>query len=225
MGLVLVTAPAAEPLTATEAKPRLGVGTEVADATMGAFIKAARQTIDGRDGWLGRALITQTWDWILPGFYDPRYADRKPSFWSGLHATELKIPLPPTLSITYVKYYDEDGVLQTMSSSDYRIMPGLSSSLMPLVDEYWPDHRCQDDAVTIRFVAGYGPAGSDVPEPIRSAIALMVSNLRSLSGRNLFVSAETEDGIGSTSYIVGTNAGQAIDAAVNSLLSTYRVFS
>jgi hypothetical protein len=43
----------------------------------------------------------------------------------------------------------------------------------------------------------------------------------SLTAGNLFVSSETEDGIGSTTYVVGGNAGAAIDAAVSSLLQDY----
>ena len=60
MRLVLVTPPAVEPLTAAEAKARLNIGDEVSDEVMNAYIMAARQRIDGADGYLGRALNTQT---------------------------------------------------------------------------------------------------------------------------------------------------------------------
>jgi hypothetical protein len=77
----------------------------------------------------------------------------------------------------------------------------------------------------IEFVAGYGDNPEDVPEPIRSAIALQASALRSLTERNLFLSQDTVDGVGTKQYIVGGNAGAAIDTAVAALLSTYRVFA
>lgn len=207
MRLELVTAPTVEPLTAAEAKARLGIDAEVADATMESFIKAARQTIDGRDGWLGRALNTQIWKLLLPGF----------------PCEPIRVPLPPLISVGSVKYYDLAGDLQSVEASDYRILAGARPEIVSTGS--WPSAACRTDAVEITFTAGYGAAGSDVPEPIRSAIALMVSNLRSMSARNLFVSQEVEEGIGSTSYVVGGNAGAAINAAVNALLSTYRVFA
>jgi hypothetical protein len=227
MRLVLVTPPAAEPLTAAEARARLNIGSEVTDDTLNALIKAARQTIDGGRGWLGRALITQTWRLMLDAFpgcdagrgYHRWAADE----WDS--NSQIIIPLPPLQSITSVLYVDRDGATQTVSPSDYVKRSGEPAAIVPAYGKSWPVSRHQPDAVTIEFVCGYGISGSSVDEPIRNAIALMVSNLRSLSGRNLFVSSEAEDGIGSTSYVVGGNAGQAIDAAVNSLLSTYRIFS
>jgi len=207
MRLELVTAPTVEPLTAAEAKSRLGIGAEVADATMESFIKAARQTIDGRDGWLGRALNTQTWKLLLPGF----------------PCEPIRVPLPPLISVGSVKYYDLAGDLQTVDPADYRILAVGRPEIVP--SGSWPSTAYRADAVEIVFTTGYGPAGSDVPEPIRSAVALMVSHLRSMSARNLFVSQDSVEGVGSKSYVVGGNAGAAIDAAVTSLLSTYRVFA
>ncbi|WP_296741432.1 hypothetical protein [Mesorhizobium sp.] len=212
MRLVLVTAPSAEPLTAAEAKARLGIGAEVSDDVMNAFIKAARQTIDGWSGWLGRALVRQTWKMIL---------DRFPSDCGG----EITIPLPPTLDIAEIKYFDVDGAEQTIEAPGYFLLPGEPGRLYPAIGSTWPHTKRQPGAVEISFIAGFGAAGSDVPEPIRNAIVLMVSNLRSLSARNLFISQDTVDGVGSKQYIVGGNAGAAIDAAVASLLSTYRVFA
>lgn len=209
MRLVLVTHPAAEPLTATEAKSRLGIGSEVPDATVDAFIKAARQTLDGWDGWLGRALISQQWKMLL---------DRFPS-------EAIDIPLPPTIKVDEVAYFDESDTSRTVAEANYRTLLGEPTQLLTNGSYVWPQTQCRPDAVQITFTAGYGTAGSDVPEPIRSAIALMVSHLRSMSARNLFVSQDSVEGVGSKSYVVGGNAGAAIDAAVTSLLSTYRVFA
>jgi uncharacterized phiE125 gp8 family phage protein len=212
MRLVQVTPPAAEPLTAAEAKSRLGIGAELPDDVMNAFVKAARQTVDGWGGWLGRALVRQTWKMVL---------DRFPYDWDGA----IVIPLPPLISIDEIKYVDVAGNTQTLDTSKYSLLVGEPARLSPAPGSTWPDVQCRFDAVEITFTAGYGAAGGDVPEPIRSAIALMVSNLRSLSARNLFISTDTVEGVGSKSYVVGGNAGAAIDSAVSWLLSTYRVFA
>ena len=209
MRLVLIDPPASEPLTVEEARSRLNIGSEVSDQTMESLISAARQQIDGADGWLGRALVTQTWCGSLEGFL----------------CSEIRIPLPPLQDIISIQYVDEAGATQELDSSDYQIVQGRRPYIVPAFDKSWPVARCQPDAVQIEFVAGYGDEPNDVPEPIRSAIALTVSNLRSLTAQNLFLSSVTVDGIQTKSYVVGGNAAAAIDAAVCSLLSTYRIFA
>lgn len=209
MDLIPVTPPAVEPLTAAEAKLRLGIGAEVADATMDSFIKTARQKLDGPDGLLQRALNTQTWKMILPCF----------------PCEPILIPLPPLISISSVKYYDAAGTFQTVDPSGYEVLQGQRPSLVAVSGASWPSTQHRFGAVEITFVAGYGPLATDVPEPIRSAIALLVSHMRSMSAQNLFLSEEQVDGVMSKKYVVGGNAGAAIDAAVNSLLFQYRVLS
>ena len=68
MPLILVTAPNVEPLLVADAKAMLGIGSEVTDTVMGAFVTAARQMIDGSIGWINRCLITQTWDLVIDAF-------------------------------------------------------------------------------------------------------------------------------------------------------------
>jgi uncharacterized phiE125 gp8 family phage protein len=207
MRLVLVEPPAFEPLTAEEAKARLNIGDEVSDEVMDALITAARQQIDGAEGWLGRALITQAWRGTL---------DRFPCW-------EMNIPLPPLQDVLAINYIDGTGAQIEFPDSDYQIVPGRRPYITPAFGKTWPATRCQSDAVSIDFVVGYGEPG-DVPEPIRSAIALTASNIRSLSARNLFISASSTEGVGSTQYVVGPNAAQAIDTTVAALLSGYRIF-
>jgi hypothetical protein len=210
MRLVLVTPPTVEPLTAAEARARLNIGSDTTDDVLGALITASRQMIDGGQGWLGRALITQTWRLLLdafPGCDAGRGFNRwRSEEWDS--NTQIRIPLPPLQTITSISYVDRDG-----------------ATLAPAYRKTWPVTRYQPDAVTIEFVCGYGSTGDKVDEPIRSAIALQVAQLRSLTARNLFISSTTTDGVGATSYVVGGNAGAAVDAAVASLLSTYRIFA
>ena len=52
----------------------------------------------------------------------------------------------------------------------------------------------------------------------------MVKNLYGLSERNLFVSAESVDGIGSRNFVVTENAAMVMKAASENLLQPYRVF-
>lgn len=204
--IVLTTPPAAEPLSASDIRSWLNYSSAVTDAMLEPLIKAGRQEIDGWGGWLGRALITQTWTMYLPAF-----------------RPEIEIPLPPLQQIVSVKYLDPAGIEQTVDAASYRVAAGLPALLRPVPGASWPATQGVDDAVRIAFKAGYGDAGADVPEPIRMGIAIMVSHLRSMTERNLFISQESVEGVQSKSYVVGGNAGVAIDAVVSRMLSNYRV--
>lgn len=231
MPLALVTPPAVEPLSPFEAKLRLGMGDEIDDRIVGAFITAARQGIDGANGWLGRAINTQTWDLFLDRFPD-EYSNRERGFnpWHEHHhharprLNAIPIPLPPFQSIVSVKYFDPDFAMQTLDPATYEIGEGEPAHLAPAGTAVWPATARMGNAVAIRFVAGYGDRASDVPETIRMAIALQVSHFRSLSAQNLFVSREEVTGVGSTAYSVSPAVAGAINSAVTSLLSPLRVW-
>lgn len=206
MLMELITEPVALPLDADDVRARLNLGDELSDDVLEAYIKAATGQIDGWDGWLGRALVQQQWRMTLEYF----------------PCESLRIPLPPLISVDEIRYFDSTGTQQTWPDDQYRT---VGQYLVPNNGVSFPAIQWRPDAIQIEFTAGYGDDGADVPEPIRQAICLTVSNLRSISAQNLFISQETVDGVGSTQYIVGGNAGAAIDAAVRSLLSTYQVFA
>lgn len=170
--LALVTAPTDLPVHLNELKAHLRIPpTEnLEDALILAYLRAAVSQIDGRDGWLGRALCTQTWDYILEGF--PRVDRHRP--WG-----EIRVPLPPLQSVTSITYTDENGDNQTLAASKY-FVSGISGSkaarIAPAFGETWPTTRDEPDTATVRFVAGYGTF-NDIPDPIKSALFLMVSHL------------------------------------------------
>ena len=205
MRLVLVTPPAVEPLTADEARARLNIGDEVSDEVMNAYITAARQRIDGADGYLGRAINTQTWE---------GRADTFPTCDGG----RIYIPLPPLQTVTVTK---QGSVLDWIRSAELVIYTNCTKGVEEVRHRRRVLNR-QPDAVPRRDVL-YGDAGSDVPEPIRTAVALGAGHLRSMTARDLSVSEEVEEGIGSTRYVVSQNAGDLIDYPVECLLSTYQV--
>jgi hypothetical protein len=236
MPLILVTAPAVEPLLVADAKAMLGIGSEVTDTVMGAFVTAARQMIDGSIGWINRCLVTQTWDLVLDafpwqdyyalndkGFYD-RPATAIPFRDMRHHQRQgIVIPLAPVQSITSITYLDTNGAQQTLDPANYALIPGEPGRIVLAFSGAWPSAALVAGSVKVRFVAGYGADGSSVPQPFRTAIALQASHLRSLTARNLFISAEMLDGIGSRNYVVGSGAGDVISATVQALIEPYRV--
>lgn len=161
MALTIVTVPATEPLSLAEVREHLRLESEEGDVSvLNALIKAARQVVEGLTE---RVLITQTWDWFMDAF----------------PAGDLEVPYPPLQAgaeITSIKYYDTAGVEQTWAASNYSLdtdsVPGRISRAYGVS---YPSTRPMNNAVTVRFVAGYGLA-SAVPQPIKQAMLILVAH-------------------------------------------------
>ncbi len=230
--LHLITAPTDKVVTAAEARAQLRLSSDVTDAMIDALIAVATAQLDpAGGGWLGRALRTQTWEIRLPGFpYGYCGSGYQRNF---RQHNAIVLPYPPLLALDSVKYDDRDGVEHTLTAgTDYRVMGGgegaARSWLLPAFGSNWPASvRCDLESVRVRFTCGYEilTAGDELPQPIKQAVLLMVKHLNGLSERNLFISAETVDGIGSRNFVVSQNAATVMMAASESLLSTYRVYN
>jgi uncharacterized phiE125 gp8 family phage protein len=96
----------------------------------------------------------------------------------------IDVPLPTLQSVTSVKYYDPDGVQQTMDPAGY-----IASGQQIVPVDAWPDYdTTRPGAVTVRFTAGYGNATA-VPAAIKAAILLYIGDLyanREAQGEQLF---------------------------------------
>lgn len=156
MSLTLVTAPAEEPVTAAEVKTHSRITGTDDDVYIALLIEAARIYVEG---YINRALITQTWDWKLD---------------SGLHG--MQVDKAPLQSVTTVKYIDTDGAEQTLASSVYTVDTDTEPGRIILAyNQSWPSTRNVIQNVTVRFVAGYGD-NTAVPEAIRFAILWLVDH-------------------------------------------------
>jgi len=158
MSIALVTQPTKEPITLAFVKPHLNIVIDDDDLILSSYIGAARDHVEKM---LSRSLITQTWDYSIDSFAD-----------------KIEIPKPPLQSVTSIKYRDENGVTQTLGSSVYDVDTGVEPGVIRLAyDQSWPSIRCVSNAITIRFVAGYGDNPGDIPFSVRQAIALFVGHL------------------------------------------------
>lgn len=156
-GLKLYTAPAQEPVSLTEAKLHLRVTFTDEDTLISSLIAAARQWIEEQTY---RQLVTATWDLVLDEFP------------SG--GGPIRIPRAPLQSVTSITYTDTAGAAQTLSSSLYAVsatrQPGL---IRPAYGQVWPEAQDKPDAVTVRFVAGYGVA-NEVPDLLKAGVKLLI---------------------------------------------------
>ena len=152
-----VTLPSEEPVSLDEARAHLRLESGE-DDYLSDLIAAARRHCES---FQGRAYVTQTWDLYLDAFP------------GGC----IKVPLPPLQSVTFIKYKDSCGVLQTLGTYDYVVDAYSEPGLIFLAyGKSWPSTYPEANAVQIRFVAGYG-AASDVPPEIKQAILLKIADL------------------------------------------------
>lgn len=162
--LSLVTPASAEPVSVDQARAhaRLGPsdGAEAADLLL--KLQTARAD---RESFTQRQFVTATW--LLTQCEFER---------------EIDLPRPPLQSVTWVKYYDADNVLQTVDSSKYRVHHPSGDRAGHGEIEFdacyqFPVVYPREDAVQIQFVAGYGDDGESVPAPLRHAILLVFAEL------------------------------------------------
>lgn len=154
--LRIKTAPTTEPVTLAEVRAMLGI-TDVTDTTRDAVISrrinCARSVAED---YCNRALITQTWT---------LYADKFENIF------DLKANLQ---SVSSVKYFDSNGVQQTLAADQYRV-DAVNARLYPAFGVSWPTARCMVNSIEIDHVAGFG-AASDVPQRIKEAIMWAVAH-------------------------------------------------
>lgn len=172
MTLKLVTPPDGEVVTLQEAKLYLRQDSTASDALIDELISAAREFTEGPKGRLNRLWLTQTWLLQLDEF---------PS--SG----EIMIPLAPVQSVTSVRYYDEDGNLQTVDPLNYYLDASNEPPwVLAVADVDWPATLKAANAVEVTFVGGYAPGSAseseanqiaeNVPKQVKIGLKMLVQH-------------------------------------------------
>ena len=161
MKTVLITPPVKEPITMPEVKAQCRITIDTEDDLIDRYIVTARKRVENV---LGRALITQTWDYYLDD-------------WPG--RDYIVIPYGQLQSVTHVKYTDTASAQTEWSNTEYNF--DIVSDPGRVILEYgytWPSASLHpENPIVIRFVCGYGTAKADVPEPIRQAILFYAAQL------------------------------------------------
>jgi uncharacterized phiE125 gp8 family phage protein len=157
--LVRVTAPAVSPISLAEAKAQMRVEGSDDDAIIQRLIDAAVAFVDVQ-GVLGRAMITQTWgQWLSP------------------NPSTVSLMLGPVQSVSAIKYYDIDGVLQTATLADFNVFGTPNRiTITPKTGKAWPITQTRDDAIKIEYVIGYGDSAASVPQTVRHGLMMLVAH-------------------------------------------------
>ena len=156
MSLTLVTPPQLEPVDTFDAQAQAVVAHAGETGLLARLIAAARAHVE-QVTW--RQLITAEYEWRLDRLCGALY-----------------VPRPKLQSVVSFQYVDPQGNTQTLDPSDYTVDANSTPGrILPAPGKSWPAKRGDIDDVIIRFLAGYGDLGSDVPQPLRHAILMLVA--------------------------------------------------
>jgi uncharacterized phiE125 gp8 family phage protein len=160
--------PAYPVLTLDEVKAHVRVDHADDDALLALYRDAVIESLDGRDGWLGRALHAQTWELRRDDFC----------------GREIELPLPPLMAVLSVAYLDEDDAVRALDPSAYEVIGigGHNPARIVLADgQVWPRVSRRREAVRVRFRAGYvepgGAPASEVPAAIKVGALMTIATL------------------------------------------------
>lgn len=216
---VLIEAPEDELIALADLKKALGISGIDQDNALKFALAAAIAALDpASGGWLGRALMPQTWELQLRSFVDVRRAwPRQPA----LQAIEL--PYPPLLQIVSVKYLDAAGADQTLAlGTGYRVIGQGQvfgkQAIAPLYAASWPAARVDDASVRIRFTCGYDGDANVMPKQLVQAICLSVRALLPLMTRDAMLFEDKVEGLGSKRYQNNPEFSAIVEKAIGSLL-------
>jgi uncharacterized phiE125 gp8 family phage protein len=156
MALTLITPPATEPITVSNAKMQMRITTDMDDVLVESRIEPARAWAEHETG---RQMITAMWELRLDA-------------WPG--GRVISLPKPPLQSVESIKYLDPDGVEQAFAPTNYTVdAVSMKGRIVRSQGVVWPALADVPGAVRIRFVAGYGDA-TNVPALAKSAILLRI---------------------------------------------------
>lgn len=157
-----MTAPSVMLVTSAEAKShcRLDDTDSSFDTLVDGLIAAASALLDGHTGLLGRCLVNQTWQ-----------------VWFDYWGRCWRLPFPDVSAVT-VTVTTEAGSTSTVAGTNYQILEDAIGAYLRFDDDYAQPSADLADAQAweVQVTAGYGPAASDVPAPIRQAALRMIAH-------------------------------------------------
>lgn len=176
--LSLISAPAIEPVSEAEALAHLRVSSEDELALMLGHIRAARQMVES---WTGRALISQSWRWMLDGWPGTVSQD----WWDGVRpgaisagaARFIEFPKAPLLSVSAVTLFNDADQPEMWAAANYFVDTASEPGRLVLRNAASvPLPQRSANGLQIDFTCGYGVGPGDVPAPLRQAVLMLTAH-------------------------------------------------
>jgi uncharacterized phiE125 gp8 family phage protein len=97
--------------------------------------------------------------------------------WMDFFPVSIILPARPVQSVTFIKYTDGNGTVQTLDPSRFEVDPkGSRPVIIPPLGSFFPIAKVQyPNAVQVRFVAGYGDTAAAVPAEYQIMIKQLVA--------------------------------------------------
>ena len=162
MTYALIHPPQAEPLTLAEVKAHLRLDTGDEDALLAALIRTAREHLERVTGL---CLLRQTWRLYLDG-------------WPP--GDVIPIGKGPVQAIETILVFDGDGRAADITANDKLLDGEARPARLWLRDRPIPGRTM--NGIEIDFIAGYGEAGTDVPDTLKRAMLLHVAQMFAFRG-------------------------------------------
>jgi len=174
----LVTPPAAEPITLSEAKAHARIDASADDALLTPLITAARQWAEK---YTNRAFITQTFRLSVDQFSAAAHLECDGPCAGPIAGAKarafLRLPRPPLQSIASVQYFDDNDDAVTWPADNYFVdTSGEPGRLALRSGCVWPDAARLANGLVITYAAGYGASAAAVPDAIKVAIRQLVAH-------------------------------------------------
>ncbi|MEI5677586.1 MULTISPECIES: head-tail connector protein [unclassified Mesorhizobium] len=156
MTLFRTVDPAVEPVTLTAVKSHLRLSHDTEDELLSGLIKAAREDVERATGV---AMISQSWRLAM---------DRWPP--SG-RVVLARYPVQEILSVTV---FGSEGEASLVDPADYQV--DTLSRPARIHFERRPEPMRAMNGIEIDFSAGFGEAGTDVPDLLKRAVTMLVAH-------------------------------------------------
>lgn len=186
----VVTPPAAEPVSLQDAKDHLRVTWSTDDAQITRKLAAARRYCEvvARTTFVDTVFDLVEDSFPFSGGYMNRQVRQFYGQFSGgtgsvapltlaLNCGGISLPRGPVESVTSITYLDPNGNTVVLDPSQYDVTTGNPGRVAPAFGKVWPVTLPQIGAVRVRFVAGYGPDATTVPENVQEAVLLYLGFL------------------------------------------------
>lgn len=178
MPSILLTAPAVEPLTLAETKEFLRIEHADDDGLVASLITGARGHVEAATR---RALITQLWRYIADVWPD-----------SGC----IEVMPAPLRAVLAVRVYRSDGATLAVDPDAFVADLARAPAVLAFATRALPAPERPKAGIEIDLRVGYGDAASDVPEPLRQAMRLLIAHWyenRGVVARNEGIAALPEN--------------------------------
>ena len=154
----VVTAATTALVTTAEAKALLNIDHSADDTLIAALVAAATEEAQRA---CARSFITRTCRLVL---------HRWPC------DNVIRLQYPPALTVTSIKYYDADGVEQTVDAADYTVITDVTPGIVvPAVNKAWPTASLRTYApIRVTYTAGYGAAAANVDADLVALVKALV---------------------------------------------------